>query len=676
MFLVDHASSSEAHVKIVYFGGMTGERHVNVVCSRVSPSEATPRRVHGDGALFSREAELVLFSYLPPTRVGSPLPVFWRLHLFAFAGAGLPGPADLAYLLKGADGVVLVVDPSSGTQDSMRARRALLRDMFASPVPTVYAVERGSEGEGSLFVDELRGLLAIGDAPVFEVDSGSGAKVMDVFGSVARLAMSVRQGKRIRTGDRFPSRIEDVPWAMLRHAYGEALDVPALLGSLTSPDADARRAARESLYSNLCHQGTRYPASPYAIPFLVRLLKDESTPDRSRVLGMITRLVTGELNVRVGPFVDLPCHDVAGEGGEVYLRLLADADPQLRAAAAHLLSVFSEEPGVGAALRARFDVEVDPVARATLAVSQGEFLKSDSDGPASAEALTAWLGSDASPLVRFACALALVRGCLEDAPPNAVETLSAAAEKGSDVELWTESPWASAHAQSDAATVLARLSPARIRPLLAPFCAALESARSFDVEALLDLLLSVFPEMPQAPLQSSGVDDDQRRVLRAMIGSDGVWDGVANIAYSLVSVGLPLERQKMVKLLDREAIEPDVGYMLRKADSLFWDGGRPLRGLHLYLLAGDAEEATLVARVEVPPPALSVALVGLGVSALATLSPSKIVEGPDLEAGDWVRVRVVHIDPETGAVSVVVVDRLSIEEVQATPQSWVARAVR
>ncbi|MEU1226095.1 HEAT repeat domain-containing protein [Streptomyces sp. NPDC005828] len=65
--------------------------------------------------------------------------------------------------------------------------------------------------------------------------------------------------------------VDDVDWVGLHHAYGSAEDVPDQLRSVCGDDEAAREAAFGSLFSNIFHQGTRYSASPRAVPFLARI---------------------------------------------------------------------------------------------------------------------------------------------------------------------------------------------------------------------------------------------------------------------------------------------------------------------------------------------------------------------------------------------------------------------
>lgn len=87
--------------------------------------------------------------------------------------------------------------------------------------------------------------------------------------------------------------LDSIGWASLTHAYGTAEDVPDLLRGLRSADAEVRRAAVDELYGNIFHQGSRYEASAYAVPFLLELLADPATPDRSELVRLLSCLAVG-----------------------------------------------------------------------------------------------------------------------------------------------------------------------------------------------------------------------------------------------------------------------------------------------------------------------------------------------------------------------------------------------
>lgn len=73
--------------------------------------------------------------------------------------------------------------------------------------------------------------------------------------------------------------IEKVPWERIRACRGPATDVPRILRGLMSPDPDVRdEAVNGGLWDRLCHQYTLYPASAFAVPFLVEMLRMDAIP--------------------------------------------------------------------------------------------------------------------------------------------------------------------------------------------------------------------------------------------------------------------------------------------------------------------------------------------------------------------------------------------------------------
>ncbi|HSH05534.1 MAG TPA: hypothetical protein VLL52_23665 [Anaerolineae bacterium] len=87
--------------------------------------------------------------------------------------------------------------------------------------------------------------------------------------------------------------IDTIPWHELDHAYGPATDVPAQINDLRSDDADIRKQALWHLFGNIFHQGSRYPASPYAVPYLAQLLIDPDVNDKHHILTLLVNLALG-----------------------------------------------------------------------------------------------------------------------------------------------------------------------------------------------------------------------------------------------------------------------------------------------------------------------------------------------------------------------------------------------
>ena len=88
--------------------------------------------------------------------------------------------------------------------------------------------------------------------------------------------------------------IDAVPWGTLRHAFGEASDVPKWIRALASSDRNERQAALKELFACLLHQGTVYDATALAVPFLFELLSSSSTPDRNWVAFLVASIADGK----------------------------------------------------------------------------------------------------------------------------------------------------------------------------------------------------------------------------------------------------------------------------------------------------------------------------------------------------------------------------------------------
>jgi hypothetical protein len=198
---------------------------------------------------------------------------------------------------------------------------------------------------------------------------------------------------------------EAVDWAGLSHAYGSAEDIPFLVRSLVSPDADERSEALDGLFGSICHQGTVYAASAPAIPFLARAAVAAPDPDQR---ALIVHLMAGMSRQHGEDWSDPSTFSgavrsrVAAVAGEL-APLLADPDPGVRQAMLRVLAV-CPVPLVRALRDLReFDDEDDGVrADALLALARVEH-----DWAGLRRRLEDSL-RDGSPAVRQAAALTLL----------------------------------------------------------------------------------------------------------------------------------------------------------------------------------------------------------------------------------------------------------------------------
>jgi hypothetical protein len=90
------------------------------------------------------------------------------------------------------------------------------------------------------------------------------------------------------------SEISAVDWHSLESTYGSGEAVRDIVLGLASRDeADVRRAWREISETHLQHQGTVYPATAAAAPFLCRIALDEATLFRAALIADCAFWATG-----------------------------------------------------------------------------------------------------------------------------------------------------------------------------------------------------------------------------------------------------------------------------------------------------------------------------------------------------------------------------------------------
>jgi hypothetical protein len=92
----------------------------------------------------------------------------------------------------------------------------------------------------------------------------------------------------------FNERVHEINWSSLTHAYGTAEDVPYLLVDLLSDKPEVRDRAHYELLGNIWHQGTTYPATAHAVPFLFELLDSPSAQDKDSIIALLACIAAGE----------------------------------------------------------------------------------------------------------------------------------------------------------------------------------------------------------------------------------------------------------------------------------------------------------------------------------------------------------------------------------------------
>ncbi|MCW3819879.1 hypothetical protein ONA91_36125 [Micromonospora sp. DR5-3] len=189
--------------------------------------------------------------------------------------------------------------------------------------------------------------------------------------------------------------LDDVGWDELSHAYGQALDTADLVRQVGSPDGEAAKEALSELYGSIFHQGTVYPATVAAVPFLAELART-APHGRAELVWMLGQLADrrhayGEdfPDVRAAVATQLP----------MLLTLLADGDQEVREAAAYAAA----QAGTAAEpLWQRWQTETSEPVQASLALALG-LIDPAAAGPVLAERVL-----HAAPRVRVAAGVALL----------------------------------------------------------------------------------------------------------------------------------------------------------------------------------------------------------------------------------------------------------------------------
>lgn len=379
-------------------------------------------------------------------------------------------------------------------------------------------------------------------------------------------------------------RLEEVPWNTLEHAYGTAEDVPDLLRQLLSTDPKLRSETQWTLYGNIFHQGTRYPATPYVVPFLIEMCAEPSVPDRSWLLSYWGSLITGYFSVQERPIWGdgeklHVCGEVQDDDGDPYSlalhqiyqeslkgysllkTLIDDLDPTVRAGAAWVLACLPTKADESVPLLAARE-EPSGWVRAAFAFALGEL--------GAAEPLRRMLAEDDFPAARCMAACELAR-----LAPNEALIEPLLGFVATDIDGYENIPGAGDKSSGDAAHSISLL-PLEVQHQAIPaLCDRLDQTRSFDTMPLVrTLIATAFPERAEPVTE---LDDRQRYVLGRIVDNSELWN-IGNLFWVFDAHGLQKDRDECAKLLGVRVAEDEALAELRSgvmfADMGFLKKGR------------------------------------------------------------------------------------------------------
>jgi hypothetical protein len=140
--------------------------------------------------------------------------------------------------------------------------------------------------------------------------------------------------------------INDISWSELTHAYGSAADVPAMLRAALSENKAHREVAYDIILSSIYHQGTVFQATPYAIPFLIKMLLHEQTPEKEYVvvsLWQIARACEGVIAGMIEDETQKQIYKEIRKGLNNYIPFLEHPNPDVRYGIVNLLCCLLED---------------------------------------------------------------------------------------------------------------------------------------------------------------------------------------------------------------------------------------------------------------------------------------------------------------------------------------------
>jgi hypothetical protein len=168
------------------------------------------------------------------------------------------------------------------------------------------------------------------------------------------------------------TRLDDIDWGSMSHAYGPATEVPGFIRALASDDPATRESALDAMYGAVHHQGDVYDSTLAVIPFLLEIAGVPGLPGRGPVLKLLGSIG----GVEDGMPHDLPDGDgmywgtarrMVEDAREQLAALLDDPDPEVRRAAPMaLLACRDGAATLLSAFLARSRGEADEQARAAL----------------------------------------------------------------------------------------------------------------------------------------------------------------------------------------------------------------------------------------------------------------------------------------------------------------------
>lgn len=380
--------------------------------------------------------------------------------------------------------------------------------------------------------------------------------------------------------------IKTIPWDKLQHAYGSAGDVPAKIIALASRFSSKRKNALWELYGNIFHQGSRFQATSYAVPFLVELLEDVNIREREKIIIFLVNIALGyeeeflpygvnpaqyrvdcsayesqmsldeNEQLGVGQNVEIACYDAVLSHIETLTQLTNDSDISVRHAAVYLLAWFPEcaEESISV-LISLLEREPDLMFLPDLILAIG-LLRRCGDVDISNKILSKYLIAKQPLCVRVAAAIALSSETSLNSEYIRV-LLDGVMQTKALNENCKKMYFNEGDLSGYASLTLAKFGQQSAEEVIPVICQVLPQVTPYNsidlTKSILELIRSG-KNRPLGEMQAQELSTVEIDALRT-IATNGGWelsDGVMFVNYSnlLESYGLPGNRNALLKYLD------------------------------------------------------------------------------------------------------------------------------
>lgn len=379
-------------------------------------------------------------------------------------------------------------------------------------------------------------------------------------------------------------KLNKIPWSSLKHAYGFADDVPDQIRGLASADAEIRESVLWSLYGNIFHQGTRYQATPYAIPFIYELIENEEVQDRHKLIFFLVHIALGYeeaylpegVNFSVlqleyeaaeenmtseqrlenkkygySPMAVLNCYYEVEKGVSILQQLIKEEDKLIHNAAIYALAWFPRQANASVKLiQAQIPVltEEQDIANAILTI--GLLIRSSSV-EIGTQKLEGYLYST-SKLIRLCAAIALAREPLSN---QIVEILIDALLSDEKKELTEGIHFNEGYLDGYVSKTLSKYGEVQKERIVLALCELLKSVNDYQSLDVTQSIIDFINRNRVLPIKETKLEDLEELDIVALrtIANFGGWEGFGNYSLMMHDAGMPGSKETLLEYLELES---------------------------------------------------------------------------------------------------------------------------